>query len=791
MRLLCLLFAGMLVCWPGLSQDKHRYDLDFPEKTAKSSGVLQSHIPTAPALAHAELENDVTAMTLLSDGYFTLGTTGGTEAQPLDDHCQISFGHPYALTSYVFFNLDGVEQHPETYFYGTSPAFIVQGDSLLGLRLTDGDRIELSLDLIARNGGEGIRLALRIKNLDGVSHLLAPGVLFDPALGRWGDGYLTLNGQPVMQDTILTAVPTAGMEIRERAESPKGMGVAMDFLQDTPQQVWIGNWFDLHFGRDPLLPALYDLALRMEWPETVLAPGAHYEIRFDLRLLLPEFPQGIFMRADLPYFLSVENNLLFPRQLKSLVKIFNNGSSAVVAADLSLDGAGYVENWSSPDTIDVPAAGAVYHQARLDIPENYEDRMVTLTLDFLESGVVLDRMTRDLFVPAAPFSDSGLVVQIDTVISAGFPQVDLIFRAWTESSGLPLLDLRNENVFFYEDQAVVPQYTLEKDTSGGVNQADIIFVLDVTGSMSDEIDGVKNNIVEFTDSLSLRGIDFRLGMVTFLDIIENVYEFTSDVQQFQQYVNQQYAHGGGDTPENSLEALYTASQFQFRPAASRIIIWITDANYHINNQYTSLTVPEVVDALLAQGIVAHGIGKTQYQLEYFDPILLPTGGDFFDIYGNFRDILLEISRLPGNTRYRLSYTSGAPGGMPHQTTVEVHYAGLGGNASAVYTPPVPESGRPAARAAVRSFPNPFNPVTHIRIHNPRRYRGKAAIYNLLGQRVKQFVFASGKETVELAWDATDETSLPVSAGLYFLQVRLFDAKGESELLPVQKMIHTK
>ncbi|MCB0303478.1 MAG: hypothetical protein KDI38_06850, partial [Calditrichaeota bacterium] len=67
MRLLCLLFAGMLVCWPGLSQDKHRYDLDFSGNTAKSSGVLQSHIPAAPTLAHAELENEVTAVTLLSD----------------------------------------------------------------------------------------------------------------------------------------------------------------------------------------------------------------------------------------------------------------------------------------------------------------------------------------------------------------------------------------------------------------------------------------------------------------------------------------------------------------------------------------------------------------------------------------------------------------------------------------------------------------------------------------------------------------------------------------------------
>ncbi len=68
----------------------------------------------------------------------------------------------------------------------------------------------------------------------------------------------------------------------------------------------------------------------------------------------------------------------------------------------------------------------------------------------------------------------------------------------------------------------IENFTLAKDTSGGTNKADIIFVLDVTGSMTNEINGVKENIVEFADSLSAQGIDFRLGMVTFLDEVENI-----------------------------------------------------------------------------------------------------------------------------------------------------------------------------------------------------------------------------------------------------------------------------
>ena len=82
--------------------------------------------------------------------------------------------------------------------------------------------------------------------------------------------------------------------------------------------------------------------------------------------------------------------------------------------------------------------------------------------------------------------------------------------------------------------------------------------------MAEEIAGVRDNIIEFTDSLSYRGIDFRLGMVTFLDVIENVYSFTTDVQEFQMNVAAQFAHGGADRAENSLEALSTAALFNFR-----------------------------------------------------------------------------------------------------------------------------------------------------------------------------------------------------------------------------------
>ena len=53
-----------------------------------------------------------------------------------------------------------------------------------------------------------------------------------------------------------------------------------------------------------------------------------------------------------------------------------------------------------------------------------------------------------------------------------------------------------------------------------------------------------------------------------------------------------------------------ATRFLFRPEASRVIIWITDADYHERNPVTSLTRSEVIDALLANEITVHSVGNT-------------------------------------------------------------------------------------------------------------------------------------------------------------------------------------
>jgi len=774
----------------GFGQKKSNLDLSFPENELINSQSSQTGTLRNLNSEYESLENDKTGFSLLSDGYFTIGTTNGVSQNSLDNNCQITFGHPYALTSYPFFSLDGIAHHPELFFYNAPKQLINQGDTLLGLLATDLEKIDFSFNMIQQNDGDIIRLHLNIRNIDTTSHLIGMGLLFDPALGLWGDGFAFIDGQLIQVDTTLQNSIPSIFDIWERSDAPKGMGVQFEYVDNLPEKLMFGNWYDLHHNLTHPAAPIYDLGIEMEWPETMVNPDEEISFTIDIKLKSPEFPNGVFMRSDLPYFLSVENNLLFPRNVKSMVKLTNNSNNAISNASLEILGDGYIENWSSPATLNIPSSNTVYSNAFLKIPENYEDKVIMLELNLVDENEIVDRIKRNVFVPAAPFSDSGLIVEIDTIILSGFPEIDLIFRSQNEETGQYLMNLSKENVFFYENQVKIENYTLEKDTSGGSNQADIIFVLDVTGSMSEEINGVKDNIVEFADSLSYQGIDFRLGMVTFLDEIENIYDFTSDVQLFQQYIDQQYAHGGDDLPENSLEALMAATQFDFRPTANRVFIWITDASYHINNSYTQLTPQIVVNEMLTHAVVPHGIGDPQYQLDFFNPILFPTGGDFFDIHGNFRDILLEISRLKYTGSYRLSYHSNANPGDSYGDIVEVHYAGLGGMDTISFIAPSKSLGT-NDQAGLRNFPNPFHSFACIEIDNPQGLEARLEIFNVRGQRVSAKYFNSGSKVLTFTWDARDDLGKSIANGTYFVHCELYDPKGNPVSLPVMKLIYLK
>ncbi len=108
---------------------------------------------------------------------------------------------------------------------------------------------------------------------------------------------------------------------------------------------------------------------------------------------------------------------------------------------------------------------------------------------------------------------------------------------------------------------------------------DVVFVLDTTGSMLWAIDGVRAGIEAFLDTLEGFNIDAAVGGIEFGDEVRTRVPL-GDLGAFREWLDHMTATGGGDTPENPLDAIEVANGFDFRDDALRYMIVITDTGMH-------------------------------------------------------------------------------------------------------------------------------------------------------------------------------------------------------------------
>ena len=760
-------------------QNKKLYDINRSNLQSSQNGMAK--VTSSPD----EVSKEILSFTMLPEGYFTIGTNSGLSNSKLDDNCDITFGHPYAKTSYPVFSIDSKLYKLDDYFSPSEMNLIRNGDTL-EITATKSSIVSITFSMIFESDDTGVILKQKVKNLDSVDHLFGLGFTFDPALGKWGDGFLEWqSGYLSLSKNFSSSEIPDNLILREKSKGAKGIGVEITYPNEKPFKIIAANWNDLYNEDLSALDTaitLYDLDLQLLWQEKTLGPDSGSSCQLNIDLITPDFSSQLFLRWDLQGFLSLQDNLIFPNNFTTYLQINKSENSSLTNADIKFEIPSSLAGSIQENSV-LLNNQSYYQKINISSHIIYEDKIETVVAKIFNNAQLIDEIERPVFIPATPVSDTGLTVNIDTIIISDFPSVKLKFQAVVNSKNYTIFNLTKENIFLFENTDRINDLNLLKDTSGGVNATDIVFVLDVTGSMGNEIDKVKDNIIEFADSLTVRGIDYRLGMVTFLDVIENIYPFTNDVQYFKTLVDQQYAHGGGDGPENSLQALLEASKFSFRDQCNRVVIWITDATYHENDTYTTPTRDQVINALLSKGIVVHSIGPETNKSGYYDPIIIPTGGNFYDIYGNFRDILLDISRFKTSGKYILAYTS-QNSQLPDQIKLQIRYAGLGGES--IITP---SQSKTISKGKYLSFyPNPFNPQITFEVNKRNFINGKLTIYNLLGQLVKTLQINNGLQ--RLTWNAINDNGEQISSGLYIVRLMLTD-KNESKYFESAKILFLK
>lgn len=191
----------------------------------------------------------------------------------------------------------------------------------------------------------------------------------------------------------------------------------------------------------------------------------------------------------------------------------------------------------------------------------------------------------------------------------------------------------------------------ENITPLGVENVNVTFLIDTTGSMDSYINGVKDRAIEFSNILSERGTKFKLGLIGFGDLNEkekpSVYNFTDDVEKFKRQVKNIPRTYGGDIPESSLDALETGVQLLqnsvLEPNSQSIFILITDAPPHVPTN-SGKSVEAICKMLQEAKVTTYVVARRDKEsLKSFDPVTVPNG-KYYDLNDKFYDILDNIAR---------------------------------------------------------------------------------------------------------------------------------------------------
>ena len=157
---------------------------------------------------------------------------------------------------------------------------------------------------------------------------------------------------------------------------------------------------------------------------------------------------------------------------------------------------------------------------------------------------------------------------------------------------------------------LIPRGTFGTTGRVGGGNIDVVFTIDTTGSMGDDIDAVKGFSNEFVNLLSARTLSYRFALVTYRDHPSRTgdpsdyparvdLDFTDDAASITSAIDAIDVGGGGDFPETVYSGLMQSIGLEWRPGVKKIVLQLGDAPPLDPEPVTDYTADDVVDAALA------------------------------------------------------------------------------------------------------------------------------------------------------------------------------------------------
>lgn len=179
-----------------------------------------------------------------------------------------------------------------------------------------------------------------------------------------------------------------------------------------------------------------------------------------------------------------------------------------------------------------------------------------------------------------------------------------------------------------------------------LNQVDLAFIVDTTGSMGGFINAAKAQMTDMLHSLTTNmatPINLRVGIVEYRDhppqdrsFVTRTYPFARSLKSVQKKINKLQPGGGGDWPEAVYDGVVAVTtSLSWRPHSRKLAVLVGDAPPHgyqtLQGSCTcGLNAEEVSATLEEHGIVLYALGLTNSVAESFSWLAHYTGGEYFE-----------------------------------------------------------------------------------------------------------------------------------------------------------------
>jgi hypothetical protein len=205
-----------------------------------------------------------------------------------------------------------------------------------------------------------------------------------------------------------------------------------------------------------------------------------------------------------------------------------------------------------------------------------------------------------------------------------------------------------------------------RPTPLSINDLDLVFVMDTTGSMRNELADVQANLLGVIRVLARLAPSLRVGFVAFKDhgaayVTRDfpLSPMTQDhVVRVVRFVGEMSAEGGGDDPEPIDEALMVATAMDWRADAQGQIIVIGDAPARPSGRSRALALAErfrgsAPDPVLPRTVSAIFTGEGPAARIFFEQVARAGGGEFSAYQGQIiENVLLSVLRDPSELASR-------------------------------------------------------------------------------------------------------------------------------------------